>query len=439
MQGRLVLTIAASLLTLTAYPAEDWPQFRGPGGRAVSDTANPPIGFGPSSNVLWKVAAGSGFSSPVVSGDRIFLTAAINGKPEVLCFSRKDGHVLWRKQVLRDLPKAAAPERLASATPVTDGKSVYALVGLFGLIAYDANNGDEQWRQANEAADEETSASPILIDDKVIVAIDKDRGSFVEALDKKSGRAIWRTERPQFSQSRATPFHWINAKRNELILSGSLWLTSYDPVTGHENWRYSGTSMNALSSPAADENLLFYASAQDGTVNTADGGGGSLGSTPLLADLDSFLQVPPKPGKGIFAIQSCGRGDITASHLAWKSMRGLPGYSSPLFYKGRLFTIKSGGLLSAYDVKDGSALYQEERIDAPGDYYASAVAAAGRVYLTSENGIVTVIDADAGKKNTPAILSQNKIGEKVLATPALIERTILIRTETTLYSFEASR
>jgi len=120
-------------------------------------------------------------------------------------------------------------------------------------------------------------------------------------------------------------------------------------------------------------------------------------------------------------------------------MRGLPGYSSPLFYKGRLFTIKSGGLLSAYDVKDGSALYQEERIDAPGDYYASAVAAAGRVYLTSENGIVTVIDADAGKKNTPAILSQNKIGEKVLATPALIERTILIRTETTLYSFEASR
>jgi len=111
-------TLACSLslfVTATAIFAlgANWPQFRGPGGRAVSDTANPPLGFGPSSNVLWKVAAGSGFSSPIVSGERIFLTAAIDGKLDVLCFSRKDGHVLWRKQVLRVLPKAAAPERQA--------------------------------------------------------------------------------------------------------------------------------------------------------------------------------------------------------------------------------------------------------------------------------------------------------------------------------------
>jgi outer membrane protein assembly factor BamB len=429
---KLLLVILVSLFTATGY-AEDWPQFRGPNGRAVSETATPPVRFGPASNLLWKVATPPGFSSPIVAGQRIFLTAATNGQFQVLCLDRRDGRLLWRKQVARERTKPATDERLATPTPVTDGKSVYVLFGLLGLMAYDVD-GDEQWRRPIEASDEETTASPILIDDKLIAVFDNDHDSFVEACDKKSGRLIWRSERARFHQSRSTPFHWVNTKRDELIVPGSLWLTSYDPLTGHENWHYSGTSVMALSSPAAGESLLFYASAQGGsqesTVNTAE-----PSSPPSLDDLGSLEPDAPKPEKGVLAINSCGSGDITSSHLAWKGTRGLPNYSSPLLYKRRLFTIKSGGLISAYHAKDGSPVYQEERINAPGEYYASAVAAAGRVYLTSENGTVTVIDAE---KDVPTVLAQNKIGEKVMATPALIEGSIMIRTEMTFYCFAAT-
>lgn len=433
--GSFVCTVALCLWSAAVYP-EDWPQFRGPGGRAFSESARPPIAFGPSSNLVWRVTVPAGYSSPIVFGDRVFLSAVNNGEMEVLCLSREDGRIVWRKQVTTQNPKAikgAAGERLATPTPVTDGKSVFVLFGLFGLIALDVN-GDEQWRQTVEAADEETTASPILIQDKLIVVYDKTHGSFIEARDKNSGKSIWRSERAKFLLGRATPFHWIHAKGEELIVAGSLRLTSYEIATGQENWQLSGTSMYADSSPTAGENLLFFASSSSATAvpakNSAQAGLGS--SSGLDGDLASILEVPaPKPEKGIFAIHSCGRGDITTSHLAWKNARGLPGYSSPLFYNGRLFAIKSGGLLSAFK-NDGSPVYQEERINAPGDYYASPVAAADRVYLASENGIVTVVDAS---KETPVVLAQNKIGEKIMATPALVESMILIRTETELYAF----
>ena len=241
MRLRLLLSIAISLCVFTAG-GEDWPQFRGPGGRAVSETATPPIGFGPSSNLLWKVAipgGPGGVSSPVVTGQRIFLTAEAVTKSEVfpltgepifpaaepaktihaIALDRKDGRILWK----RDLGKQAT----ATPTPVTDGKSVYVFFGSIGVIAYDLD-GQEQWRHPIARLDFSSSASPILIDDKLIIVCDQDTGSFVEALDKKSGRSLWRAERPQFRRARATPFHWKHGHEEELIVSGSFSLTSYD-------------------------------------------------------------------------------------------------------------------------------------------------------------------------------------------------------------------
>jgi outer membrane protein assembly factor BamB len=383
---------------------EDWPQFRGPGGRAVSETATPPVGFGPSSNLLWKVAIPEGISSPIVTGERIFLTTPT----ETIALDRKDGRILWR----RPLGSGGNPR----PTPVSDGKSVYVFFGSIGVIAYDLD-GQEQWRQPIAKPDSNATASPILIDDKLIIVCDQDTGSFVEAFDKKSGRSLWRAERPEFRLARATPFHWKDGREDELIVSGSFALTSYDPNNGREKWRLPGSARWAMSSLAAGENLLFVLTMKEGQGEE---------------DLTQLSVASRKDPSALRAI----RPGLCGNRGAWNSVRSLPYGNSPLYYKGRLFTVKSGGFVTAYNAKTGQPIYQDERINAPDDYWSSAVAAAGRVYFSSEKGVVTVMDATA---NTPTILAQNKLNEQILATPALIDQTILIRTAKNLYSFGASK
>lgn len=403
MRLRLVLSIAISLCVFNAR-GEDWPQFRGPGGRGFSETATPPIGFGPSSNLLWKVAIPEGISSPIVSGERIFLTAPA----ETIALDRKDGRILWR----RPLGSEGNPR----PTPVTDGKFVYVFFGSIGMISYDLD-GQEQWRQPIAQPDSNATASPILIDDKLIIVRDQDTGSYVEALDKKSGRSLWRAERPEFRLARATPFHWKHGREEELIVSGSFALTSYDPNNGREKWRLPGSARWAMSSPAAGENLLFVLTMKEGQGEE---------------DLTQLTVASRKDASALRAI----RPGLCGDRVAWNSVRGLPYGNSPLYYKGRLFTVKSGGFVTAYDATTGHRFYQEERINAPDDYWSSPVAAAGRVYFASEKGVVTVMDATA---DTPRILAQNKLNEQILATPALIGQTILIRTAKNLFSFGASK
>ena len=442
MQDRWLLSLALSTLALPAFaaPSADWPQFRGPGGNAVSETAIPPVTFGPSTNLLWKTPLPLGYSSPVAAADRIFVTSDEAGL-ETLALNRKDGRILWRQPARADRTapiKNPGGQGRAASTPVTDGAFVYSFFGTVGLIAYDLD-GKEQWRQPLLKPDPEISASPIIIDDKIIIVCDVGPGSFIEAFDKKSGRSIWRTERDRMLRSVSTPFHWVNDKRDELIVSGSYWLTSYDPRTGEQNWQYSGTAKSASSTPVALRALLVTATAQTGN----DSGEATASRTDPLDFLADFSQVLkptiphlkspiPQPENALFAVRSCGRGEINQTHLAWKNPRSLPAASSPIIYQGRLFTVKTGGFVSAYNLQDGTPIYQDERLNAPGEYYASPVAAAGRIYFSSLNGVVTVIDAAA---DTLTILAQNKMDEPTLATPALVGTQILIRTEKALYAF----
>jgi outer membrane protein assembly factor BamB len=355
------LLVAVALFPLGLISAEDWPQFRGPGGRALSESATPPIGFGQASNLVWQVALPGGNSSPIVTGDRVLLTGVEEGRLVTLCLSRMDGHVLWRRQVpLEPLkPWDAMTPGPATPTPVTDGESVFVFFGSFGLLAYGLD-GEERWRQPLTSPDLEASASLILIGQSVILLCDRDRDSFLEARDKQNGRILWRVDRPQFSRSRATPFHWVHGKGEELIVPGALSLTSYNPRTGEKNWYFNGTSRVATSSPTANGDLLFSSSSNIGDNNSfsagpnpGDPGAFSLGGGLVSDLLPAAKPEPSKGGNGLLAIRSCGRGDITKSHLAWMSSRSLPYSASPVFYLGRLFTIKAGGLVSAYDVKSG--------------------------------------------------------------------------------------
>lgn len=433
MRYQWLLLLAFSTLADPAFaePTAEWPQFRGPGGNAVSETASPPVAFGLSTNLLWKTALPLGYSSPIVVGGRVFVTGDQFGL-ETMGLNAKTGQILWRQLADNSAAKQnpSGPGRAAS-TPVSDGAYVYTFFGTVGLIAYDLN-GAEQWRRPMDKPDNEISASPILIDDKIIIVCDVGPGSFVEAFDKKNGRSLWRTARESRRRSVSTPFHWVNDKRDELIVSGSYWLTSYNPRTGEENWQYSGTARSASSTPAGARALLISAAAPSGN----DSGHDVEPAAPSLDFQLDFNQIlaprTPPAENAMLAIRSCGRGNIDQAHLAWKKTRSLPGAASPIIYRDRLFTVKAGGFVSAHHLPDGSPVYQDERLTAPGDYYASPVAAAGRIYFVSQSGVITVVDASADRLT---ILAQNKMGETTLATPALVGGNIFIRTEKALYAF----
>lgn len=467
------LLLSLAVLASIAIAEQNWPQFRGPDGSGVAEPSDPPLRFGPDAGMVWKVALPAGHSSPCIWGDRIFLTTYDKSKLETVCLRRSDGSMLWRQttpaEQVEPTHRIGSP---AAPTPATDGERVFVYFGSFGLLAYDFD-GKEQWRVPLKSPVVEfgTSASPIVAGGRLFLACDQDEGSFLLAVDARTGRTLWRKERPEFRRSFATPFIWRHDGGEELIVPGSIWLRSYNPSDGGERWTYSGTSRVACSSPVAGDGMLFSASWN---------AGGDEDSRITMEPFDEFMlsvnkspdtllkrdDVPPGPvrdrfsqmdlnkngevtreewegmrsmfaraGNALLAIRAGGRDDITASHLAWKSTRSLPYVASPLFYKGRLYTIKNGGLASCYDAKTGTPHYQDHRIDAPGDYYASIIGGHDRIYLTSQRGVITVLAA--GEK--PEVLARAEMKEPIMATPAIVGDKLYVRTESHLYAFREAR
>lgn len=470
--------LAFASLSLPCLCAPDgaepnWPQFRGPGGLGVAESGNPPIQFGPDSNVLWKVPLPSGNSSPCIWGDRIFLTAFDKSKLETICLRRSDGAVLWRQTApATNFEPTHTLGNPATPTPATDGKSVYVYFGSFGLLAYDFD-GKEQWRMPIKTPVVEfgTSASPILAGGTLVLACDQDEGSFLLAVEARTGKTLWRVERPEFRRSFATPFVWRHDGTEELIVPGSIWLKSYSLANGAERWTYSGTSRVACSSPVAGNGMLFSASwnvggDSDSRVTMPPFGEFMAEQGKGAGDVLTRDQIPKGPirdrfsqmdlnkdgkvtgeewegmrsmfaraGNALLAIRPGGRGEITGTHLAWKSTRGLPYVSSPLFYKGRIFTMKNGGLASCYDAATGNVHYRDQRIGALGDYYASPVAAQDRIYVASQNGVMFVLAAG----DSLNVLARVEFGEHIMATPAIIGDTLYVRTAGNLYALRETR
>jgi outer membrane protein assembly factor BamB len=447
----------------------NWPQFRGPGGLAVADGNHAPIHFGPDTNKLWKTSLPPGHSSPCIWGDQIFLTALSDGKLETLRLARHDGRVVWRRAAAAG--KVEPTHRLgspAAPTPATDGRLVFVYFGSVGLLAYDFE-GKEQWTLPLPPPMVEfgTGTSPVLAGDLLILVCDQDQGSFLLAIDKSTGKQVWRTERPEFRRSFATPFVWRHDRDEELVVPGSIWLRSYNLKDGTERWSFIGTSRVANSSPIAGDGLLFSASWNVGAdagdrikmepfdqfagANDKDKDGkltrDEIPAGPIRdrfsqmdlnkdghvtsAEWQTMAEMFAKAGNAVLAIRPGGKGDITTTHLAWKSTRGLPYVCSPVYYQGRLYTVKNGGLASCYNAKTGQPLYQDERLDAGGDYYASLVAAGGKIYAASQKGVVVVWEAGDQLK----ILARNDLGEQIMATPAIADGKLYVRTEGHLYAF----
>lgn len=466
----IVLSLLAVGFSLSAACASDWPQFRGPDGLAVAaGNGEPPIEFGPEKNCLWQVPLASGHSSPVLWGDRIFLTTFDAETLTAVCLDRASGRMLWSRPVVAE--KIEQVHRISSpaaATACTDGERVYFHFGSFGVIAFDFA-GEEVWRYPLPLPvnDFGTGASPIIVDGKVIVLRDQDVGSFLLALDGRTGREVWRTERPGFFRSHSTPFVWRPASGAEIVITGSVRLTSYAPETGRELWSTAGLSRVANATPTSGDGMLFASSWNTGAdaagrlelptfdvfavANDADANGllkvdefpkGDLRSrfsqldadkdgNVTRAEWDAYSPIVAKAENALLAVRSGGRGDIATSHVAWKKTRGLPYVPSPVFSDGRIYTIKSGGMASCFEAKTGSEIWLEQRVGIFGDFYASPIVAGGKVYLAAQNGNVAVIAAG----DTFSVLAKNEMGEAIFATPALVDGRIYLRTAGHLYCF----
>lgn len=467
----LSILAAASCAALTTQAAETWwPNFRGPNCSGISETAKPPVEFAPGTNQLWKISVPAGMSSPCVWGDRIFLTAFDSGKLQTLCYQRSDGKLLWQRDAkVEALEEFHATEGSpAASTPATDGERVVSYFGSCGLVCYDLD-GKELWQHALPVAQTSGSfgsgSSPAIVDGLVLVNRDRVKDSSLLAVDLRTGKKVWETPRPDVSQSFGTPMIWRNNGVNEIVMSGSFKLKAYDPKTGAERWSLAGMPSFTCTTPVVGDGMLYFAGWSPGK---------SDGPTPSFPDLaaqhdknkdgailpdevtgtwlESFFKsmdanrdgkivgedletMKAQMAKGenvLLAVKPDGKGVLTESHVAWKQTRGLPYVPSPLHYRGRVYLVKDGGMVSSFDARTGQVQYQQERINAIGNYYASPVAADGRIYAASLNGKVTVL-AEGG--DLPKVLHQADFGERISATPALVGNALYLRTATAMFAF----
>jgi outer membrane protein assembly factor BamB len=452
-----------------------WPQFRGPGGLGVAAAdARPPVHFGPQTNVVWRVDSPPGNSSPIIWGRYLFLTGSVGGKLLTLAYDRDSGREIWRREVAPAKLEEVHPSlgNPATATPATDGEKIYVHFGSFGALAYDFS-GNELWRRPMKLTQTEygASSSPLIFGETVIQLLDQDGDSHLLALNKHTGEVVWRVERSEMRRGFGTPILWAHDGVTDLVVPGTLWLEGLNPFSGEERWRVSGLARVTCTSPVVGDGVLFAASWTTG---------GDQGPQHLLlgkfddilasndADKDGQLtlgELPPGPAKDrfkhldgnrngfvereewetmaevfarvenqAFAVKPDAQGRVSDAGVLWRFKKGLPYVGSPLFYLGRFYFVKDGGLLTCLDPKMGSPIYQEERLGALGPYYASLVGAAGRVYATARRGVVTVIQSG----DRPEILARNDLAEMVQATPVPLGDTLFVRTAGHLAAFRES-
>ncbi len=378
-----------------------WSRWRGPSGQGIAEGAGYPDTWSDRENVLWKRSVpGRGHSSPIIWKDRIFLTAAFDdGRTAILSFRRSDGSPLW--QAFGPEPTREYTHQKnsrASATPTTDGERVYAWFGDGGLLAVDFD-GRVVWHRSLGTFGNYhgTAGSPLLYRDRLILFEDQrggtSGGAFVAAFDAKTGRTLWRTAR-QGTVGWSTPIAISAGDHDEIIVSSQYRVHSYDPSTGRELWRCGGNLDEVIPTPVVGYGLVFCSSGRAG---------------PTLAI---------RPG---------GSGDVTATHVAWKSSRGSPFVPSPLLYRDYLYVINDmASIVTRFEATTGKVAWQGRLGVARREgVSASPVAVDGKVFFTNDEDETFVLQAGPDFK----LLHVNRLDARTLASPALVDRRWYFRAE----------
>ncbi len=463
-----VLTLALATLVASALGAADWSRFRGPNGAGVADGPALPASLDPG-GAVWKVAVPHGYSSPILSGDRLYLTAFEGDDLLVLCLSRADGRELWRHKAPRPrVEKVDKRNTPASPSAAVDPDRVVVFFADFGLVAYD-HAGRELWRTPLGPFDNVygMGASPILAGGLVLLSCDQSRGSFVAAFDAKTGRERWRTPRPEALSGHATPVVLSRAGApDQLIVPGSFRLDAYDMKTGAVVWYANGLPSemksgavlgdgavyvvgysSPLNEPGQHPKLPSYADWRAAQDQDKDGRVTKAEADPTSKDYFDFIDLDHDGSvsesewrmneammaaeNGLLAFKSDGKGDVTRSGLLWSYRRSIPQLPTPVLYRGVLYMINDGGILTTLDPATGKALKQGRLREAVDQYFASPVAGDGKVYFVSKSGIASVLKA--GPEQEP--LSVADLAEEVAATPALGDGRLYLRTRSSLYCF----
>src|ERR1041384_5722037 len=478
----LFALLIAALITSSSIvvASEDWTQFRGPNGTGVSSTSGLPTEFGPDKNVVWKTTLPPGHSSPVLTRNRIFLTAHTaekqNYKLLVFCLDRQTGKILWQREVPRKqsgrLQLVNGP---ASPSPVTDGENVYVFFQEFGLISYDSN-GKERWKLPLGPFNMfyGFGASPILVDDKVILPIDQDNPtSFMIAVDKNNGRLRWKVERPSVISGYSTPIVYQPERgAKQIVVPESFQLSAYSEEDGKRVWWVRGLAceMKSICSHDSDyvyingwgfpqnqpgqqvktvpfeEGLKKYDSNHDGLVAKSEVSGKEMMDKMLSSAFEAFdgnrddkldaqewevFRLMLASENGLLAIKLGGQGDQTATAIRWRYTKPVPQVPSTLLYKGVLYMVNDGGVLISFDPATGNVLKQGRLQGAIDKYFSSPVAADDKVFLIGEGGAVSVLKATGDWE----ILKVNQLDDECFATPAIADGRIYVRTRSTLYCF----
>jgi outer membrane protein assembly factor BamB len=464
----LLAAVSWALAHAAAASPAVWPQFRGPGGSGISPGGPWPTHFGPQSNLVWKVPVPSGHSSPCIWGERIFLTGFESNRLVTLALDRRNGRLLWRRELEPvKLERGAPLGSPATATPATDGQHLAVYFGSFGLACY-SFEGAELWRKPlpPPITQHGPGTSPVLAGHRLILQCDQDMDSYLLAVDVRTGQTLWRTDRPGFRRGFSTPLPWPATAPELVVAAGTLRLIAYDLRQGTVRWWVRGLPNEMVASPIAGEDLIFVAGwthgagvsrlpsftqllqagdrNADGQLSQAEATGPARAHFGYIdADKDGLItRAEYEAIAAIFnasqnvclAIRPGGQGDVTESMVVWKQTRGLPYVPTPLCYEGRVYLVKNGGLASCFDARTDQVHYLEERLGALGDYYASPVAGAGKLCAVSHQGVAVVFEAG----DTLRVLARNPLGEQVLATPAIVDGTLYIRSKTSLWAFTES-
>jgi outer membrane protein assembly factor BamB len=418
----------------------NWPALRGPDASGIADGQHPPLTWDvkAGTNVQWKTPIpGLGHSSPIVWGDRVFVTTALSGDPDpkvrtgnygdvgsvndvskhvwqVLCLQRATGKILWTRTAFEGVPKIRRHLKgsQANCTPATDGKRVVACFGPEGLYCYDFQ-GKLLWKRDLSSIDSSFAmdqqyewgfgSSPIIYDGLVILQCDLSKDSFIAAYSLEDGSRVWSTARDEIP-SWSSPVVWRNSRRAELVTNAAQYARGYDPATGKELWRLAKKSEVTIPMPVVGRDLVYVTS----------------GNRPI---------------QPIFAIRPGASGDVSLqpnedrnTHVAWSKLRGGPYMTTPIAYGKYLYVCSNAGILTCYLADTGKEVYKE-RLGGV-SYTASPVAADGRLYFASEQGEVRVVKAGPNFE----LLVVNELGDPCMATPAISGGTLFVRSQHFLFA-----
>lgn len=438
---------AVALLAAVSALGQNWTQFRGQAASGVADGTNPPAVWDASKNVniAWKTAIpGLAHSSPVIWGDKVFVTTAISSDPnsklrwglygdvepstdvskhtwKIYALDRKTGRILWERVAHEGVPRTKRHPKStqATATPVTDGKRVVAIFGSEGMFAYDTD-GKQLWKADlgpltsgwffDPDYEWGHGSSPIIYKNSVIVQCDIAKNSFIAGFDLATGKKLWQTPREEIS-SWGTPTIVESKARTELVANGTKAIRGYDPATGKELWTFKGNNSEVTTpTPIYAHDLIFVANGY-----------------PPVQPIYAF-----KPGAtGDISLKP---GEESNEAMAWGKKRGGPYQPTPIVYGDLLYVVGNSGIITAYQAKTGERVYQERLSKTGSAHSASPVAADGKIFVPSEDGDVFVVKA--GPKFE--LLGTNPVGEVLMATPAIAPGMLVIRGQNHVFGIAES-